>query len=269
MEALIILIILTSGFIYTSLNPIARFKQTRSSGWVQYLHMFSKGLFFSFISYILVCIIWYIETFQQIINSYCLPLVSKDISISFIAWGCLTILLTYIFSVLLNLRSETQNKSICNYTKENPLKSLLYTASKDSKFIQVTLNSKKVYVGIVVFNNNIQDPKLEYVSIYPLRSGYRDEERLIIHFTNEYTQQYKTILTIMKYIITIRKKSQKTKNKSWKKRIKKLAEKKEKLFLNTLENFRLIIPTSNIVSASFYEPEVFDCINSKVEIILN
>lgn len=50
MSALAILVILSSGFIFTSHYPLARLKQIHSTGWALYLHSFIWGLAFSGIS---------------------------------------------------------------------------------------------------------------------------------------------------------------------------------------------------------------------------
>ncbi len=57
MEAFILVIIMTSGFMFTSRYPVARFKQLRSDGWDQYLHVFSWGLPFAILSFIFVSIL--------------------------------------------------------------------------------------------------------------------------------------------------------------------------------------------------------------------
>ena len=46
MSALAVLIILSSGFIFTSHYPLARLKQIHSTGWALYLHSFIWGLAF-------------------------------------------------------------------------------------------------------------------------------------------------------------------------------------------------------------------------------
>ncbi|EQA1632685.1 hypothetical protein [Enterobacter hormaechei] len=67
--------------------------------------------------------------------------------------------------------------------------------SNPKKPILLTLSSRKVYVGIV---NGIQEPTESeapnnYISIFPIMSGYRHKDTLSITFTNSYPSEISVI----------------------------------------------------------------------------
>ena len=59
MGAFLLVIIMTSGFMFTSRYPLARFKQLRSEGWDQYLHVFAWGLPFATVSLCITCFLYW------------------------------------------------------------------------------------------------------------------------------------------------------------------------------------------------------------------
>ena len=61
MPAIIILVVLLTGFLFTSRYPLARFKQLRSSGWAFYLHAFAWGSLFSSIAVVATLLIDYVN----------------------------------------------------------------------------------------------------------------------------------------------------------------------------------------------------------------
>lgn len=80
-------------------------------------------------------------------------------------------------------------KTISNSTLDRMLLDAMEISPKMS--VLVTLSSRKVYVGIV---NGIQEPTEseapnQYISIFPIMSGYRDKDTLSITFTNSYPSE--------------------------------------------------------------------------------
>ena len=81
------------------------------------------------------------------------------------------------------------------------LKNKLFEASNHTRIIQVTMNSRKVYVGLVFRNKDeIEYKDKEYVEIIPYKSGYRDEKNLKICFLNEYSGFYYRYMKKTSYI---------------------------------------------------------------------
>lgn len=79
------------------------------------------------------------------------------------------------------LVDENQAKARAVGSRNDPLVSLLYKAAESLNPVTVTLDSRKVYEGIVLRAPNLERENL-HLGLLPLRSGYRDAETLRTHF---------------------------------------------------------------------------------------
>lgn len=64
----------------------------------------------------------------------------------------------------------------------------IFQSLENKDLIQVTLSSRKCYVGLI---SKIQEPNEEstghqHISLIPILSGYRDKDKLSLIFSNEY-----------------------------------------------------------------------------------
>ena len=67
----------------------------------------------------------------------------------------------------------------------------LYNSMKHGDFVQMTLRSKKIYVGLGLDNRNDKiGSNFEYIVILPIISGYRTCSHKVI-FTLDYSELYK------------------------------------------------------------------------------
>ena len=82
----------------------------------------------------------------------------------------------------INLRFK-KNQAIARAvdSRNDPLVSLLYKAANSLNPVTVTLDSRKVYEGIVLRAPNLERENL-HLGLLPLRSGYRDAKTLRTHF---------------------------------------------------------------------------------------
>ncbi|EHN5456786.1 hypothetical protein KJA56_004427, partial [Escherichia coli] len=84
--------------------------------------------------------------------------------------------------VMLRMRQELIN--------DNPMDEIFFDSLVDRRSILITLQNKKTYVGIVnaLGEPNEKEGPNQYVSIYPIISGYRDKDSLKVILVNEYRE---------------------------------------------------------------------------------
>lgn len=72
----------------------------------------------------------------------------------------------------------------------NPMDEIFFDSLVDRRSILITLQNKKTYVGIVnaLGEPNEKEGPNQYVSIYPIISGYRDKDSLKVILVNEYRE---------------------------------------------------------------------------------
>jgi len=107
------------------------------------------------------------------------------------------------------------------------LERLLNRSLKETKQVSLTLRTGKVYIGFVTSNF---DPAYErrYIQLLPVLSGYRDDETKDLVITRDYARAYQRMIDEdSAYLLTI------------------------------ADEFQLVIPTAEIVSANHFDPDVF------------
>ena len=195
MNAFIILIILTSGFFFTSSYPLARFKQIRATGWALYLHSFSWGLPFAFSGMIITSIleeVW--PALFVFLSQFSLIGVFDTNGASVVIWTVITLLQPWAIGVYLR-RYGNFHKAIEKSAAENDFKAMLYKVTNNGYAVQVSLSSGKVYIGyLFTINNEDMLKNAEYMSLWLILSGYRDEKTKCLKITNNYKSQYKKLL---------------------------------------------------------------------------
>ena len=71
----------------------------------------------------------------------------------------------------------------------NELLKLLHSASDQERAVSITLDNRKVYVGMVSEAPNLE-PHDRFVALIPLYSGYRSNDTLELTFTVDYLKHY-------------------------------------------------------------------------------
>lgn len=238
MSAVLILLVLVSGFIFTSLHVPARFKQKRITGWDSYFYVVAWGSLWGFVSAILCVLIDYFDCVAKTLEFFDLQL--KDMSKLAIKFDDLRLISWAFTSVMLSLSCgliskfyywslpDRKLKHIAKIAKNDHLDSFILESSVTQLPILVTLDSRKCYVGICFGEAGFDDGGSEHLSILPLLSGYRDKDTLSlqiqtnyhIHFedNNIYDGQHDSL---------------------------------------TLNHFRVIIPKSEIDAFSFFDVDTF------------
>lgn len=74
------------------------------------------------------------------------------------------------------------------------LENRLFEALDKKTQVLITLKNRKVYIGYVLLLSDIfSERERLYITIWPMLSGYRDPDNLIIKVTNDYTETYQQL----------------------------------------------------------------------------
>ncbi|MCD5326739.1 hypothetical protein ACFFU8_18265 [Chromobacterium piscinae] len=198
MPAILILIVLVSGFTFTTRYPLARYKQSRSSGWDSYFHVTAWGVFISLISAIILLGLTHIATIQKLealFPSHASYAFAKDVITPkycyAVAWSVICLIVSYALGT--SLEFIWKNEAIALVAAEDDFEKLLFESMARQQLIQVTLKSGKAYIGLISEQDGSKDfKKRAYISMLPYLSGYRDD-KLILQLTNNYHKHYKNI----------------------------------------------------------------------------
>ena len=138
----------------------------------------------------------------------------------------LTLILALVSPFVLNLvfRSEGGVRRAVNDSGEH-IELLILNSTKFATPIEVTLDNRRVYIGVAVRSGVGKSPDAD-AAIFPYYSGYRDEKTLELMRDTIYTQ------VVSQHI--------------------------RGRLIEELERFRVVIPMSRIVSARPFEQAVFD-----------
>ncbi len=91
-------------------------------------------------------------------------------------------------------------RTLQDLVTEGSMDSVFFDSLIDRKSILISMNNKKVYVGIVnaLGEPNEKDGPNQQISILPIMSGYRENDTLNVCFTNDYNniEDYDTSVII-------------------------------------------------------------------------
>lgn len=284
MIAYFTIILLISGFIFTQQYPIAKFKQLRARDLTLYWHIFTWGLFFAGLSVLLVILYGYacnlfegLTTFNGWINphktqlyNYLRSIFNADLNDNCISFSVLTIFLSLLFGFATAHIKIFRVLAVKKITKENDLQNKLFSSTENGDFVQLTLLSRKVYVGLVVDNRNDKlGSEFEYIVLFPLRSGYRTSKSMQIKFTNHYAAEYVRINEKYRANILYHTKLrlETTKNKKLKKKLQLILKKKFNLeeYRKETNRFSIVIPVSQIAQIGAFDYEAYLRINDSAK----
>lgn len=191
MFALLIIPILVSGYITIILNQRVKWTLNRNDGQLLYLKTAARGFLCLFVAFIFL--IWFDYFFDNVrhsVHSFFKKHLSNDTNISFdyifslvtislatIATAYLYVFVKYIFDWV---RSDGPTDELIEISVSNSTQEFLYKAFKYGSVLLFTLNSKKVYAGIIL---ELSEPSekveaCQQIKLFPLYSGYRDKDKL-------------------------------------------------------------------------------------------
>ncbi len=168
----------------------------------------------------------------------------------FVVWALLSLLLTYTIGWGLKIMPSQL------------LKSKWYNAITTDQCIQITLSSRKFYIGyIITVNSEDMLHNAEYISLWVVMSGYRDPDNLTMIITNNYFEQFRAIF-----------KDKNNKNYSliqalqiMRKQDGNISSDKDFEINRTrqeLQKYTMLIPVANIVTIANFDPKAYSVINN-------
>lgn len=209
MFAVLLIVILTSGYIYSSKHLPSRYKMAKSDGWNLYFQVARRGLELA-IGSAVICVaidftdiigytlkqttgLMYLPDFKQI------PFSHHDLKL--LVWAAFTVFFSYATAWIKSRKYRVNRvrklNMLLHVVRENPLESFVTKATlsfvnedEDSQVVCITLSSRKVYIGFCVGGNNVLHGNLEHVGIIPIRSGFRDKDDLKLIITNDYESYF-------------------------------------------------------------------------------
>ena len=219
MLAFLLVPILVCGIIWMNNDPKEYFKISTYQGWLVYLHAAKFGIIIVSVAYFLIEMVlgsfteWVASSLgfnpeykfspigvvaQLLVASFPSMHGSEEVNQSYgsssvlMAMTILSILFTYCLTKGLSAywkRVDYKRYYLESFWKERKiLDYFIFQSLENGDLIQVTLSSRKCYVGLI---SKIQEPNEEstghqHISLVPFLSGYRDKDTLSLLFSNEY-----------------------------------------------------------------------------------
>lgn len=219
MLAFLLVPILVCGIIWINNDPKEYFKISTYQGWLVYLHAAKFGIIIVSVAYFLLEMIlgtfteWVVHSLgfnpeykfspigviaQLLVVSFPSTHGNEDVSQAYsssavlMAMTILSISFTYGLTKSLSAywkRIDYKRYYLESFWRERKiLDYFIFQSLENADLIQVTLSSRKCYVGLI---SKIQEPNEEstghqHISLIPILSGYRDKDTLSLLFSNEY-----------------------------------------------------------------------------------
>lgn len=234
------------GYLLCMISPDMRCKIVRMEGYRLYFYVGVYGAALLFASTVIVSFLdlfnipsLYIVNFLMKIESLkdangITDLESKVLVVS-MSSVCLALFTSYSKKIYFHLFPKKLDAIRLSMAKNNALEHFLLDSQVRMAPVSITLSSDKVYVGFV----GELDPAnghLEHITILPTLSGYRDDKKQLMFTTNYYTHYAQS-------------------TDSW----------AEGVYSKTnFSKFRIILPSSEIVSISKFDLDTYIKINSNI-----
>lgn len=226
---LLVLSIVTAGYILATNCFRFRYQTARESGHRLYLTCATLGGLLTFVSCSLVFVTQGVACFLLEVGEL-QDYLSLDVLLS--GASVLNVPLAIGGSRLYNGRRGVKARNLSRAWQKDDFSSLLDYATHSGKLISFTLDNRKVYIGLITRTN---EPHWEssHVTLLPLYSGYREEEDLSLVIKNTYEEVFD--------YFECRQSG------------------RESSF--TIEDFYIVIPLSKIASSHIFNPEIFHRVN--------
>lgn len=239
------------------MHPVCRYKQIRSPGWALYLHSFSWGIIFCFFPFLVLSF----YKIDPLFNKFGMNANFAGISFDFLAWALLSISSSFICGWMYRRSENSCNDALEKCASENDLKQYILGAAKSGELVQISLSSRKVYIGFIVkINHEDMLHNSEYISFWPTLSGYRTEKTLSLKITNNYQQLYDSIM--MDVI------NKQTKNTcSWTDILNQdeaSEEERIETMFRMISKYLIVIPSSEIIHIGHFDIDAYKKINQNI-----
>lgn len=189
-SATLIIAILAIGFAITKNCYKFKYSAARENGRKLWLNCGFVGLLFYLAAKIFVFItriianlndFRYFGYFEDNLSSDLIPHVTT-VEIFF------AILFAMLYTLYINTKPGSKNRYLRKAVNKDDFSKLVFISLAQKKPLAITLESRKVYIGLV----KRTDEPLDYshVSILPLYSGFRESESLELNITNRYSATF-------------------------------------------------------------------------------
>ncbi|EBQ4754815.1 hypothetical protein LE36_14970 [Salmonella enterica subsp. diarizonae] len=208
MKALVILVILICGYVYTDSHYQSRVRSAKENGWGLYFFVALKGCAFigsGFALAIFIFIFLFLISCGYNFIFHDLFLLSNEINLyewmekdwmdmSFFIW------ISMLFAICISAsQADTERKKAQSYeyrikeyenlAKSNNIENLIFQSIKERKLVFISLKSRKVYIGYITAPR-FEHSETESISLIPFLSGYRDKDTLEFRLTTDYSEIY-------------------------------------------------------------------------------
>src|SRR6267142_4470624 len=177
----LLLVPLLGGFVLSSLSNRFKFKSVRLDGYRLLLHSSLAGLFLLMAAELIVVIFrfplgWLDSGFHQAVPY-------KGAGVTTLAF-----FLSFPFCLIANrfFKIDSEIDRVID-AKGDPLELILRESLKEAKPVLITVKNGKVYVGLVTSNSS-PAVSVEFMKIFPVRSGYRNSETKTVEFTTDHSE---------------------------------------------------------------------------------
>src|SRR4051812_41091989 len=221
----VLLLPLLGGYVFISHWNYTRFSSRRYSGERLLFHAALAGVCLLVLSYTIVSLLS--AAFPSLADTWqrSVPFTHSGTSL-----GALLLGATLWWPLNLAFRKEIEvRRTIADWN--DYLEELLTDALENIRQVSITLNNGKVYVGFVL---RTFDPAYDrkYIVILPTMSGYRAETTHQLTFNTDYTRVYQALM-----------------------------EEDESRLVRGVNDFQIVVPVSQVVSANLFDWEAYQRFN--------
>ncbi|WP_028015890.1 hypothetical protein [Enterobacter quasiroggenkampii] len=206
MGTAIFMVLMVCGYWYTSRDLSTRFKIKRSFGWDVYFLVALYGCIFVLQGVIATGLLWLLLLSLSAANNafhFASPKYT-DWQIDFMNWSFLGIqapvVVMLAFAILFclyrsnwagsaRLDGESRKKLYKRLAQASGIEQLLYQCMEQGELAQVTLRSRRIYVGMI-HTATLEYEKTANIVLIPMLSGYRDEKTMNLRIENNYSRWY-------------------------------------------------------------------------------
>lgn len=239
MAAILIAAIFAASYFYCIKSPNTRYKIHRMEGYRLYFYVGAYGAALATLSGFVFLFIDILDLptkyLGQIFDKKGNLLTVRGLGITE-AKSFTFVILSFLWAFILCAVQRTYYAALpvrldllrLKLAKNNPLEYLLFECSITEEFVCITTKSDKVYVGLVE-EFEPSDGKIEFISLLPMLSGYRNGKKKI-RFTTNYYDHYE------QYVVSVGN---------------------NELNELDLDDFRLVLPTIEIASVSRFDVDAY------------
>lgn len=207
MATAIFMVLMVSGYWYTSRDLSTRFKLRRSFGWDVYFLVALYGCIFMLQGIIATALVWLLLLFSSM-GMDALPqwFGSEEhrLQVTFMNWSFLGIqapvVIMLAFAILFclyrsnwagsaRLDSNGRRQLYKFLTRGNGVEGLLYQCMETGQLAWITLKSQRVYIGMI-HGATLDDTEVRNIELIPMLSGHRDRHSHQLNIENNYSAWY-------------------------------------------------------------------------------